>query len=325
MPSRKAPELKNICRIDIVANARGKHETHGWQFKAMRERKQQTKFFADSVYGNAEAALAAAQEYRREIFQEIGDFDGYWITDVLPSSNTSGIIGVHRSESIRQDESIEEVWQTTTATPDGHRRYRQFRINVHGERGALYKAVEERLNAVSELIGTARYATSTRPIANLVEIYLNILIYLDSIDEPEANYLLSIINSRVIECTEKQRAITGRVGQATFRAKLERLWGAKCCITGAKILLHASHIKPWAICDNAERLDPFNGFLLSPVYDKAFDLGLISFDKGGKIMISSKLTESIKCLGIQTTAVIRPLNPVSEPYLEFHRTNIFQP
>lgn len=325
MPSHKAPELKNICRIDIRASARGKHETHGWQFKAMRERKQQTKFFADSVYGGPEAALAAAQAYRREIFREIGDFDGYWISDKLPSNNTSGIVGVHRSESIRQDASIEEVWQTTTPTPSGRRRYRQFRIDVHGELGALYKAVEERLNAVSELIAAPRYATSARSIANLIETYLNVLIYLESVDEAEGNYLLSIVNNKAIDATEKQRAVMGRIGQASFRSKLERLWGGKCCVTGATVLLHASHIKPWAVSDDRERLDPFNGLLLSPVYDKAFDQGLISFAPDGKIMISSKLVPSVKQLGIQPSATLRPLNPVSEPYFEFHRTRIYQP
>jgi putative restriction endonuclease len=324
MPTTKPPALKNICRIDIPADARGKGETHGWQFKVMRERKQQTKFFSDSLHGSSDAALLAAQVHRREVIGEIGDFEGYWISDALTVNNTSGIVGVHRSESIRQDETIEEVWQTTTPSADGNRRYRAFRISVHGELGALHKAVEERLDAVSALIGAPRYLASSRAIASLIETYLNILIYLDSIDEAEANYLLAIINNRLIDATEKQRAVMGRVGQATFRSKLERLWGRKCCVTGATVLLNASHIKPWALSNDRERLDPFNGLLLSPLYDKAFDQGLISFNEAGRILLSSRLATSAKQLCINTTAIVRPLSPVSLQYLEFHRTSIFQ-
>jgi len=42
-------------------------------------------------------------------------------------------------------------------------------------------------------------------------------------------------------------------------------------------LLIASHIKPWAFSDNKERLDLKNVFVLSPLFDKLFDRGLISF------------------------------------------------
>jgi hypothetical protein len=324
MVSTKPPALKNICRIDIPASP-GVSPTHGWQFKAMRLGKQQTKFFSEVAFGTREAALEAAQAYRREIFQEIGEYDGHWVTDVLSSNNTSGIPGVHRSESIRQDETIEEVWQTTTPTTNGKRRFKAFNIAVHGERGALYRAVDERLDAVSKLISAPLYITSAQPIASLIETYLNILIYLDTIDETETAYLLSIINSRTVSPTEKQEIISGRVGQASFRAKLERLWGGKCCVTGATVLLHASHIKPWAVANDRERLDPFNGFLLSPLYDKAFDQGLITFDNTGRIVISSIIAPSAKQLSILPAACIRPINPVTLPYLEFHRTSVFKP
>ena len=42
-------------------------------------------------------------------------------------------------------------------------------------------------------------------------------------------------------------------------------------------LLRASHIKPWADCGtDAERLDVFNGLLLAPHLDAAFDAGFIT-------------------------------------------------
>ena len=36
-------------------------------------------------------------------------------------------------------------------------------------------------------------------------------------------------------------------------------------------LLFASHIKPWSDSNNKERLDPYNGFLLTPNLDVCFD------------------------------------------------------
>ena len=55
------------------------------------------------------------------------------------------------------------------------------------------------------------------------------------------------------------------------------------------MLLNASHIKPWAVCSDQERLDTFNGFLLSPTYDKAFDNGYISFNDEGIILLSTEI------------------------------------
>lgn len=323
--TRKPSLQKNICRIDQAARGNGKHETHGWQFKAMRGGKQQTKFFADGVYGSQEAALQAAVSYRQTIFGEIGEYTGFFLTDVLPTSNTSGIIGVHRSESIRQDEHIEEVWQSSTPTVDGRGRFKAFNIAVHGERRALYKALEERLDAVSDLVNTPQYKPSSQAIANLIETYLNILVYLESADESEAEYMMSVINSRTIASTDKQTIITGRIGQASFRSKLERLWNGQCAVTGATELLNASHIKPWAEASDRERLDPFNGFLLSPVYDKAFDQGLITFEDTGAIRISSRLVASIKQLAINPAAKIARISPVSAAYLQYHREQVFKP
>jgi len=38
-------------------------------------------------------------------------------------------------------------------------------------------------------------------------------------------------------------------------------------------LLRASHIVPWAECDDAQRLDVQNGLLLSALWDAALDRG----------------------------------------------------
>ena len=81
-----------------------------------------------------------------------------------------------------------------------------------------------------------------------------------------------ILRATDIGETEKSNLVKSRIGQGIFRQKLASYWNS-CAITGFKdmSLLVASHIKPWRASTNSERLDPFNGFLLTPNLDKAFD------------------------------------------------------
>jgi len=99
--------------------------------------------------------------------------------------------------------------------------------------------------------------------------------------------LKDIIHDPNIEATEKATLSKARIGQGEFRSRLIQLWGGKCSVTGFTEtgLLVASHIKPWRESDNAERLSQFNGLLLTPNLDKAFDAGYITFDVTGNIRI----------------------------------------
>ena len=54
-------------------------------------------------------------------------------------------------------------------------------------------------------------------------------------------------------------------------------------------LLVASHITPWSVSNNSERLSVNNGLLLSATYDRLFDARLITFHGSGKIHLSSSL------------------------------------
>ena len=89
--------------------------------------------------------------------------------------------------------------------------------------------------------------------------------------------------------TERIAVLKSRVGQGVFRERLIGYWKG-CAVTGADCIsvLRASHIKPWRDSSNEERLDQFNGLLLTPNLDAAFDAGRISFDNSGKIMLSPK-------------------------------------
>ena len=100
--------------------------------------------------------------------------------------------------------------------------------------------------------------------------------------------------------TEIETLIKARQGQGRFRQKLLEQYPS-CPLTGLDIqpLLIASHIKPWSVCNNNERLDPFNGLMLAPNIDALFDKGLITFDTDGTIKIHPTIdSENQKRLGI---------------------------
>lgn len=127
--------------------------------------------------------------------------------------------------------------------------------------------------------------------------------------------------------TERQQMITTRTAQSRYRSALENMWGSRCPLTGVSIpaLLRASHAKPWKECTDAERTDPYNGFLLEARMDVLFDRGYISFDDSGALLISSRLTEEdAEALGLNTVAQPIPrITPEHQTYLRWHRENVF--
>jgi len=122
--------------------------------------------------------------------------------------------------------------------------------------------------------------------------------------------------------TDKITLIKTRVGQGVFRKELLSYWKG-CAVTGYKLpmMLVASHIKPWRDSGNKERLDHFNGLLLTPNLDKAFDSGFISFDPDGKILISDILGKP-KMLGIESHMKI-DFDDAHSKYLDYHREVVF--
>ena len=125
--------------------------------------------------------------------------------------------------------------------------------------------------------------------------------------------------------TEIETLIKARLGQGSFRQNVLEQYPS-CPLTGLDIqpLLIASHIKPWSVCNNNERLDPFNGLMLAPNIDALFDSGLITFDTDGTIKISPKIDpENQKRLGISPDMKLK-IKPESEEYFEYHRNHVFQ-
>ncbi|MBB3205164.1 putative restriction endonuclease [Rhodopirellula rubra] len=136
----------------------------------------------------------------------------------------------------------------------------------------------------------------------------------------------AISNSTTVTQTEKEQLVKSRIGQGKFRQNIQQLESA-CRISGvddARFLI-ASHIKPWAACNNVERLDSANGLFLSPNIDRLFDRGYISFNDDGTLMISTLVdTETLHSLGVSCfNENCGSFSISQQKYLAYHRQHIF--
>src|SRR5262249_54303546 len=128
-------------------------------------------------------------------------------------------------------------------------------------------------------------------------------------EEATAADIKLILNDRTIKTkTTRRLLIEARLGQGRFRTDLIKRWDGACAVTGCRVqdILRASHIKPWRLANNRERLDPANGLLLSANMDALFDAGLVTFDSRGKMIVSSSLSAGErKRLGLPSDLIRR--------------------
>ena len=139
---------------------------------------------------------------------------------------------------------------------------------------------------------------------------------LDNLNRPESESTKNILRLNVRSST----------WQSYFKNQLFKLWGSSCLVTGIKNenLLIGAHIKPWAKSSDEEKIDPYNGLLLSPNADKLFEIGLISFQDNGSMMMSDKINLSeLKKLGIENNIKI-DFKEKNLIYLKYHRENKFK-
>jgi putative restriction endonuclease len=125
---------------------------------------------------------------------------------------------------------------------------------------------------------------------------------------------------------EKRQLISARIGQGIFRENVERIETA-CRVTGVLDRRHlsASHIKPWKISDDREKIDGFNGLLLAPHIDHLFNRGHLSFTNDGRMLISEHLNPTVlRAWGLDKIRAPQPFRPEQWVYLVFHRQHIFE-
>lgn len=129
-------------------------------------------------------------------------------------------------------------------------------------------------------------------------------------------------NMRLDETTKK-RLIDARLGQGEYRNKLLKIYPS-CPVTGIELpeMVRASHIKPWRLSNDFERLDPYNGIILAVHVDVLFDKGFITFTSDGVMKVKKRedIKSVIDKLKLPTKVKIKVEND-SLKYLEWHRNN----
>lgn len=142
----------------------------------------------------------------------------------------------------------------------------------------------------------------------------------------EQNLLYETEQDYSISETTRKAIINARIGQGVFKNELLKKY-SRCIITNVdnKKLLMASHIKPWAVSDNQERIIVDNGFLLTPTFDKLFDIGLITFDAKSRMIVSQfvgKKNEDLLHIRSNESYDLK-LNEQVINHLEYHNDIIF--
>lgn len=135
------------------------------------------------------------------------------------------------------------------------------------------------------------------------------------------------------EGKETLRTIKARFNQNVFRQMTLQNYRSACCITGNPLppLLTASHIKPWALSNAEEKLNPSNGLCLAKTQDAAFDKGLITLDEKLRVVVSKNIRDltsvtsiSENFLQFERKRIALPVRfTPSQAFLEYHRTHVF--
>jgi len=143
----------------------------------------------------------------------------------------------------------------------------------------------------------------------------------------DASPVISNVSSKKAN-EEKKEIARARDGQGKYREQL--LIQCHYCpisMISDERLLIASHIKPWAASTDKEKTDPYNGYMLSPMYDKLFDRGFMTFTSDRHLVLSDFLSPfTWKQIGLKNGAFISalPMDDKRIEYLDFHHKSVFK-
>lgn len=184
---------------------------------------------------------------------------------------------------------------------------------------AIQKAFLTSLFVDKNTRGKNMYSNSLKQYRNFLAVHDAHLL--------DTHYEQYIENSQKLTKTEREAVITARIGQGIFRENLIKKYEGRCIVTGVtdERILIASHIKPWSVSTNEQRLSADNGLLLSPLYDKLFDIGLIIFSEDEQIICSRELeNKNIDLLKIERNKKYDlKISAVFIENLKYHQNVVF--
>ncbi len=159
--------------------------------------------------------------------------------------------------------------------------------------------------------------------------------------EPQLRRLAGKMGGASEAVTERLLVAAARVGQHRFAVGVLTNFSDSCGFCGMRPgpnlerrgLLVASHIKPWRVSTNRERLDPANGIAACPTHDAAFDGGLLWVNGGYRIHLAEELAAATRSdLGMSasfgrppvadTLLIPSGFEPPGQRYLAWHHEHI---
>ena len=173
--------------------------------------------------------------------------------------------------------------------------------------------------AAAQVSDTARQVSAAERVTPALE---------KDLEEWEGRVEVAIAQDTKITDTDRQALILARRGQGQFRIKVRQVERA-CRITKVDRLEHlvASHVQPWRDSTHEQRLDGENGLLLTPTVDHLFDKGFISFEDGGRLIVSPVADRaSLERMGVSCSGAVNVggFSEGQRRYLEFHRENVLR-
>lgn len=164
--------------------------------------------------------------------------------------------------------------------------------------------------------------------------------YEDVLDA-EAERSADVDQPLVEQETTRLAKCRARIGQHKFAADVLSRFDYTCGFCGfaprrlrGERLVIASHIKPWSVSSNFERLDPSNGIAACPTHDAAFDRGLITVNGGLRVHRSDRLLQSSRTdPGVEryfgealadSLLVPRRAQSPGQEYLQWHQEHVYR-
>ena len=297
--------------------------------------------------GNGEAKLYVGSRDKMEaFFGEIGFTATCFVLrqDLQAYMNAIKAEYLSPSQDYRGKDEMRSLWfermEMINSLPDGIVVFTiREQSQIAGPRGyvnssdKIYKLIREISLPLVSYISAMRLDYNGQPM-----FYLKLFADFEEIEKRKAfieNYGSirqteeeTFFGVREEEQEKKHLIRYSREGQDEYRRKLlEECPFCPITMINEESLLIASHIKPWAVSDPKERIDPNNGFILSPLYDKLFDRGYITFSNDKRVSISNWLSRQVKeRIGIKENQLFQflPMNDSRARYLEYHRNMVFK-
>ena len=249
------------------------------------------------------------------------------------------------SQEYAKKEKLPLLWNERMQMINEQEDVIQFRIfdqhQIAGPRGYInsndfgYQIIRTIALPLVSYIYSEKLGSEKNPI-----FYWKLFVDFDAINERKSQPLVFVYGKgKVAEAEEpfeekneyekvRSEIRKAREGQGTYRKNLLDQCPI-CPITkiSDERLLIASHIKPWAASDDKEKVDPYNGYMLSPLIDKLFDRGFITFTENKRLVLSPQLTRfTWSNIGLRENTFYPMLlmDDKRIEYLKFHNSSVFK-